>query len=237
MNNLKYLVEDYFGGTNIIYESVEKGERLHILEGEYGRAEYVNENGRYYRRNIIKPQLDYLNENYFSKGEMVFGRLEHPKKEEDLIPCFEEACIGILSLRLDEDNWIRGKSVILETKKGEELKGIIKSYEKMNLKPRIGTSTRAVGSVKRTVMEGREVEDVQEDFRLLTVDAVSKPSAGSYVNTNLTESVGNRWIKNNNIYVNTSITRDDIFNSSSVNESSKSQKPKKTMLYVFKEIF
>ena len=201
-----YLIEDYFEpAKQEIFESIERGEKIFILEGDFGRVNFVNGNRRRYRREIVEPQFEELQRTVFDKGDMIYGRLEHPLTEEDLIPDYRDACVGIFELKLDEKDFMKGKAVVLsETEKGHELAGIIKGFLALGKKPIIGQSTRSVGSLRQITENNQTFLDVEDDFRFLTVDVVKKPSAGSYTavskQRSLAESLGDTWLNKNGVY-------------------------------------
>lgn len=195
----QYLVEDYFGNINL-YETVDKGEKKTILSGSYGRVDYINENRRLYRKNIVEPQIDKIKKEIFENGDLLWGRLEHPVKEEDLMAKYEDSAIGIYNLELKQDGTIFGESIVLDTFYGKELKAIIEAFQKLGKQPKIGMSTRGTGSLKEVKENNTSFFEVDNDFQLITVDAVSRPSAKVYTSA-IAESIGNEWLKKGNIYV------------------------------------
>jgi len=87
-----------------------------------------------------------------------------------------EACIRITELKWD-GNDVYGKALVLETPKGQIVKGLLEGGFNM------GVSTRALGSLK----ERNGVKYVQDDLMFTAVDCVDNPSAPkAYVNA-LTE--------------------------------------------------
>ena len=86
---------------------------------------------------------------------------------------------------------VLGKARILEgTPKGGVLKGLVEGGVCM------GVSSRAAGSVKKNK---QGINEVQNDLRLSTVDAVSDPSAPDAFVQGLMEGVS--WIYQNGVFI------------------------------------
>lgn len=101
-----------------------------------------------------------------------------------------EACHLITELKWDGSN-VLGKARILEgTPKGGVLKGLVEGGVCM------GVSSRAAGSVKKNK---QGINEVQNDLRLSTVDAVSDPSAPDAFVQGLMEGVS--WIYQNGVFI------------------------------------
>ena len=95
----------------------------------------------------------------------AFGELGHPDTPSINLDRISHL---ITSLRKEGNNWV-GKAKILETPMGKIAEGILKGGG------RIGTSSRALGSLK---MNNEGVNVVQSDFLISTAgDLVSDPSA------------------------------------------------------------
>lgn len=137
-------------------------EKKYIIEGPFVQAEVKNRNGRIYRAAILEREIIRYNEEFVSKNRAV-GELDHPPTPT---VSYKEACHLITKLEFNKDDNIGyGRATILDTPIGRIAKSL------MDGGVRLAVSSRGVGSLQ----EGY----VGEDFRLLTVDIVSNPSAPS----------------------------------------------------------
>jgi len=155
---LQYLVEEGSSGKKHLY-----------VEGPYISCETGNRNGRIYRKPIMEPVVESFIKEKVSTGS-AYGEFGHPEG-----PGLNNERIShrITSLKWDGNNVV-GKAVVIPEGLGKIMEGIIDTGG------RLGMSTRGLGSVKAG--EGG-LQEVQNDFRLLTVDAVTDPSgAGCWVN-------------------------------------------------------
>lgn len=143
----------------------------YFITGPFIQAGIVNGNGRVYRYDYIKPNIDkYITEKVLTNRAL--GELNHPTTPE-INP--KEASHLIISLTenvLCESkgvcNW-EGKAKILNTPNGKIVQALLEDNV------RLAISTRALGSLK-TIDNG--INEVQSDFRLCTAgDVVYEPSA------------------------------------------------------------
>ena len=145
----------------LLTENNDKGKHLY-LEGVFMESERKNRNGRVYPKKVMEKAVDKYIKEYVSAGKAL-GELEHPnRKEVDLT----EAALIIESLYW-QGNSVVGKAKVLNTPKGNILRGLLEGGYKA------GVSTRGTGSV---VNESGTLI-VQPDFELSAVDFVSNPSA------------------------------------------------------------
>lgn len=170
---LKLIVEDDFNDyKTIITENAETGAKKIKLVGPYIVADKNNNNKRKYIFEDLKPEVDrFINE--IVATNRALGELEHPKYAH-INP--ERAAIKIESLTLDEPAkiWI-GSSVVLATDTKNNIKGtplgdILASLIQYGTK--LGFSTRGVGSIE---------ESIVRNYRITTVDCVTNPSIGEFV--------------------------------------------------------
>ncbi len=168
------------------------------VEGVIQRANTKNQNGRIYPREVLQREFD-----KYIKGPVAerraLGELDHP----------ESSVINLKNVsHLFTKIWWNGDDVygrmeILGTPSGN----ILKTLFTENIT--VGVSSRGMGSVKSL---GEGTVEVQNDFELLCIDAVSTPSThGSFVkpkekfatNEALYESkiytLGNKYQKVNSI--------------------------------------
>lgn len=170
MSYMKLLNEAYIEDVT----SNRDGESLYI-EGIFLGANKKNRNGRTYSREIIAREVEEFQK--VINANEALGELEHPDYAK-INP--KEAAIKIVSLKMDGD-FAYGKAKVLEyMPSGKMLAGLLGDV-------RMGVSSRGVGDVN----ESGEVED---NYQLITIDAVLGPSCpDAYVNA-VTESY--EWILN-----------------------------------------
>jgi hypothetical protein len=148
------------------------------VEGIIQRANAKNQNGRIYPREILEREFE-----KFAKGPIIerrsYGELDHP--ESSVINLKNVSHFFTKVWWKDNDVW--GRMEVINTPSGNILKTLF------NEGLTVGVSSRGMGSVKQ-MAEG--TVEVQDDFELLTIDAVSTPSThGSFMRptTDLNESV------------------------------------------------
>lgn len=132
------------------------------LDGVYGIADSENRNKRIYPKNIMEPVVESYIKDKITTGT-AYGELGHPtgpKLNE------ERFSHRITNLKWDS-NKVVGRAVVLPEGLGKVLMGMVESGG------RIGMSTRGLGSVKEN---SKGINEVQNDFKLVTVDAVTDPS-------------------------------------------------------------
>lgn len=170
---LKLIVEDDFNDyKTVITENAETGAKKIKLVGPYIVADKNNNNKRKYIYEDLKPEVERFIKEMVNSNRAL-GELEHPKYAH-INP--ERAAIKIESLTLDEatKTWI-GTSVVLASDlknniKGTPLGDILASLVQYGTK--LGFSTRGVGSIE---------ESIVRNYRITTVDCVTNPSIGEFV--------------------------------------------------------
>ena len=147
----------------IVEEKLGKGKQLYV-EGVFLQSNIKNRNGRLYPESVMDKEVQrYIKEKV--EKNSAFGELGHPETPSINLDRISHL---ITNLRKEGNNWI-GKAKILDTPMGRIAEGILKGGG------RIGTSSRALGSLK---MNNEGVNVVQNDFMLSTAgDLVSDPSA------------------------------------------------------------
>jgi hypothetical protein len=171
-NAYKLMVEnDFWGEYDVITENVEGKPRQIRLKGPFMQAEKKNLNKRTYPYENMKEQADSFRENWIDEGRAL-GELEHP--DYGYINS-KKAAQRIISLEEDNKTWI-GESVILcsdpkhnilGTPMGDIAASLIQHGTKL------GQSTRGIGRMSEN--------NIVEDYKLATVDIVSDPSIGDFV--------------------------------------------------------
>lgn len=167
--------------NTIVEEKLGKGKQLYV-EGIFLQSNIKNRNGRMYPESIMDKEVGrYIKEKI--ERNSAFGELGHPDSPSINLDRISHL---ITSLRKEGTNWI-GKAKILDTPMGQIAKGIIEGGG------RIGTSSRALGSLK---LNSEGVNVVQHDFMLSTAgDLVSDPSAPDAWLNGLMESA--EWVYQN----------------------------------------
>jgi hypothetical protein len=147
----------------IVEEKLGKGKQLYV-EGVFLQSNIKNRNGRLYPESVMDKEVQrYIKEKV--EKNSAFGELGHPESPSINLDRISHL---ITNLRKEGNNWI-GKAKILDTPMGRIAEGILKGGG------RIGTSSRALGSLK---MNNEGINVVQNDFMLSTAgDLVSDPSA------------------------------------------------------------
>jgi len=170
---LKLIVEDDFNDyKTVITENAETGTKKIRLVGPYIIADRNNNNKRKYIYEELKPEVDRFIREIVNENRAL-GELEHPKYAH-INP--ERAAIKIESLTLNESDkvWV-GSSVVLASDLKNNIKGtprgdILASLVQYGTK--LGFSTRGVGTID---------ESVVKNYRISTVDCVTNPSIGEFV--------------------------------------------------------
>lgn len=162
-----FLISELNEEINYIREERD-GRKFLYLEGPNITVNEKNRNGRFYKKEIVEPVVESFITDKIKTGN-AYGELGHPtgpKLNEERI------CHRITGFKWD-GNHVIGKSVVIDEGLGKLLMGMVETGG------RIGMSTRGLGSVK----EVNGMNEVQNDFRLLYVDAVTDPSGpGCWVN-------------------------------------------------------
>lgn len=148
--------------NELIAESSKEGKDWYI-EGVFAQAETVNKNRRIYKEATLDREVKRFSEEFVSTRRAV-GELSHPN-DSQINP--DRAAILITEIAKEGTDYI-GKAKVLDTPCGKIIQAMLEGGVVL------GVSTRGSGSVK-ALKEG--ISEVQDDFRLYTVDAVMNPSA------------------------------------------------------------
>lgn len=154
-------------------EDIDKGERIFYWKGTFARANYKNQNNRWYPTDIMAEAFSQV-KSKMSKGELLCGYMDHPVDPEEAKRVqLEHIALTFPELTFNENTGnLSGICKPTYTPKGDILRGLQKSGIK------IGFSSRAAGKVKpgKTAL-GEDALIVQPGMRLLAIDAVKQPSA------------------------------------------------------------
>lgn len=142
------------------------GVPLHILGsilGKFGMVDTPTANGRRYPKRIMQSNLDRLAEHIMARG--VYGELDHPL---DGRTKFQRVSHIVTATKIEADGSFKGGWDIIDTPNGRIISAICKAQGRM------GASTRGTGT---TTPGADGIEDVNEDYKLITVDCVVDPAS------------------------------------------------------------
>jgi hypothetical protein len=166
--------------NEVLEESTNTGSiKKYFIRGPFLESETKNGNGRIYPKSILTREVEKINELKI-KNNRCMGELGHPATTEINL---DRVSHLITELKMD-GNLGMGKAFIVDTPMGKIAKSLIDAGIKL------GVSTRGVGTLRESV--------VQNDFRLLTADIVSDPSAPSAWVDAVLESQ-KEWVMENGI--------------------------------------
>ena len=172
INKVQFIVEEH------------QGKKSMFIEGIFLQGNQKNRNGRVYRTETLKREVNRYMAEYVEKGRAL-GELGHP---DGPIVNLDRVSHKIVDLRQEGNNFI-GKAKLLDTPMGKIAKNLID--EGVTL----GVSSRGIGSLRET-KEGYKL--VGEDFMLATAaDIVADPSAPDAFVQGIME--GKEWFLDNGI--------------------------------------
>jgi len=161
------LIKEIFEEVEYITEETD-GKKCMYISGPFLVSEQKNKNGRMYKYDTLKKEVQRYTEEYIRKNR-AFGELGHPETPTINL---DRVSHMIVSLSENGTNWV-GKAKILETPMGNIARNLIEGGAQL------GVSSRGMGSLKNV----NGVNIVQGDFHLATAaDIVADPSApGAFV--------------------------------------------------------
>ena len=177
--------------TTKINESISENNGKLIVKGVLQRAEYKNQNGRVYPREVLLKEVGKYLKNQVTERRAL-GELDHP---ESAVVNLNNASHNIIEMPWDGDDLL-GTVEVLSTPAGNILKELFKSGIKL------GISSRGLGSVE-PIKEDEQSEgeedtvEVQPDFELIAFDFVSNPSTQGAFMRPVNESVKPKSPENN----------------------------------------
>jgi len=160
MHTNSVLVEVIESPVEILNEAKpDNGHRM-VVRAKLMEADVRNANRRVYRKEIVKREVDRLQERI--KSKLAFGSGDHPS---DGRTTFDNVT------HLWEKVWISGKeifgqAVILNTERGRTLQEIVRAAKA------VPVSARGVGTVRSGQWEGEAAEIVEDNYELVTFDFV-----------------------------------------------------------------
>lgn len=177
------LIRELNNEVHTVIEEAEGGKKNLFIKGIFMQTEAKNKNGRIYPRSIMEQKVNEYN-NEFVKTARAIGELEHPSTPQINL---DRVSHLITELKFD-GNDIYGKAKVLETPCGNIVRGLLEGGAQL------GVSSRGVGSV----VQKNGINEVQQDFRLITVDVVSTPSAHDAWVAGIME--GSSWVWENGVW-------------------------------------
>ena len=182
MSDRRLLVEiqTFRADPHILKESLDKPTNPFRVRGTLQRAEFKNQNGRVYPREVLEREAAKYT-NTFIRERRALGELDHP---ETPVVNLKNVSHNLIEMHW-EGNDLVGTIEVLTTPSGNILRELFRN----NIN--VGISSRAMGSLQK-VSEGTSM--VGEDLELIAFDFVSNPSvAGAFMfkdaNVQLQESV------------------------------------------------
>lgn len=160
---MKFLVETVEDAITEEVLDEATGKKDYFIKGIFAQAELKNRNGRIYPKKILEDQVQKYQQKIDEKSAL--GELNHPSTPNISA---ERACHLVTELRWDGNN-VLGKAKVLDEEYfpcAKTVKGLIKEGVKF------GVSTRGLGSVQKK----NGILEVQNDYRMVCIDAVMDPS-------------------------------------------------------------
>lgn len=151
----------------------ENGQKRPVLRlaGRFQYADKQNSNGRIYETGILDHAVGEIQEDI--KSRRVLGELDHP---QDARIHLDRVSHMITKLWMENDEVLGELEVLDKTPCGSTLKALIEGGVS------IGISSRGVGDMESTMIEGKECFKVLPGYTFVTFDIVGEPSVqGSYL--------------------------------------------------------
>ena len=150
MNQQKKLIVEVYRNTNlkqlIDLQNVPDG--MMMVEGVLGRVDSVNRNKRFYERGEYAKHIE-LMQKRITESNGIFGELEHPAK---MTVDLNRVSHKVMEVRLDDDNFVRGRVLLLDTPNGKIAQSIIRSGSPLPISSRAIGQVQENGSVKLDYM-------------------------------------------------------------------------------------
>lgn len=132
------------------------------LRGIYQKSDTPNGNGRTYPKSVLEAAISKVKPAV--EGRRMVGELDHPA---DAKVHLDKVSHIITHLDINESGEVIGEAEVLGTPAGVILKELLKGGVKL------GISSRGFGSTKAAA---GGLQEVQDDYKLVTFDIVSDPS-------------------------------------------------------------
>lgn len=178
---MKLIREIYENVKVEILQEENKPGKNYFIEGIFLQADLENRNGRIYPHPVLQKEVNRYIQEAVSKNRAL-GELNHPETPTINL---DRVSHMITSIREDGSNFI-GRAKILDTPTGKIVKAFIDEGVQL------GVSSRGMGSLKEI---DNNLQEVQDDYYLATVDVVADPSAPDAFVEGILE--GKEWVWNN----------------------------------------
>jgi hypothetical protein len=177
------LITETVQDVKFLTEAREDGRKNFYIEGIFGQSDKENKNGRIYGSNLMEREVGKYQD--LIRERRSLGELGHPPN-----PSVNLDKVSHLITKLEMNGKdVYGKAKILETPMGNIARNLIEN------EVCLGVSTRGLGSLKANK---QGVNEVQDDFHLVTVDIVADPSAPDAFVQGIMESA--EWILENGVW-------------------------------------
>jgi hypothetical protein len=177
---MRLLVEKFQRVETLIEAVADSPVKNYYIEGIFLQANTPNRNGRIYPLKTLEKEVDrYVTESIEPAYLSSCGELNHPLDDPSVNP--DRISHRNLTFNLEGNNFIGKAKILTETVCGKTVKILMDEGLKL------GVSSRGLGSLQEK--EGHS--EVQDDFRLSTVDIVSEPSVSEAIVESIME--GKEW--------------------------------------------
>lgn len=145
-----------------INSDITNGTKNWYVEGVFSKPDVINGNRRIYPNKILESAVNsYVSE--YVDTKRALGELDHPPS---LNVNLDKVSHLIESIKFNGSEYV-GRAKILKTPMGNIASGILESGAVL------GISSRGAGTLKKN---SKQIDEVQSDFKLVTLDLVSNPS-------------------------------------------------------------
>lgn len=156
------IIEDGLLYESQIKSNVTNGQKNWYVEGIFSRPDVINGNRRIYPNKILESAVtQYVTE--YVETRRALGELDHPPS---LSVNLDKVSHLIESIQFNGSDYV-GRAKILRTPMGNIASAILESGAVL------GISSRGAGSVRKN---SKQIDEVQSDFKLVTLDLVGNPS-------------------------------------------------------------
>lgn len=174
--NKKLIVEVFRNsGLKAVLDHANVPDGMMMVEGVLGRVDSENRNKRSYPREEYAKHINLMQER-INESNGIFGEMEHPKSMNiDL----NNVSHKVVDVRLDEDGFVRGRVLLLDTPKGKIAQSIVKSGSPLPI------SSRAVGQVSES---GVVTLDLLSTYDLVGTAGFAEAKLGKALTESLDEN-------------------------------------------------
>jgi len=157
------VIQDVMDFKYELTEDKDENDRVkaYRLKGVFQQADVKNGNGRFYPRSVLEKEVSRMQP--IIEEKRVLGELDHPA---DAKIHLDKVSHMITMLEMRTNGEMYGEATVLETPSGRVLQELLKNGVML------GISSRGFGSVKKH----NGVDEVSDDYKMVTFDIVSDPS-------------------------------------------------------------